>query len=134
MPGLRLLAVLSVLAVLVGAAPAADAQKGLPGEGQPWDFTVLFSQGALNRAALIEQVEEDTLGQRSTINGGINTTNNTTSNQATAAESLSQIMVECGDDVQCQVDAAFNGTSSGTATATTTGGGTNNSGPVSSGN
>ena len=79
----------------------ADAES-LFGGRNPYEFRIFGTQRGLNQALLIEQVRS----------GGPNTTVNSTTNllnsQSTAADSISNITIQCENDAQCLVDALFN--------------------------
>jgi hypothetical protein len=121
MPSFVKISTLALTCVLI--AGTALAQQ--PGNRRTFDFKRLDSGLGLSQAQLMYQAENDLLGQRTTVTS--TSTNNVTNNSTTAAESLTNITSDCGNNAVCQIDAAFNRSGSGTQTSgTTMGTGTQN--------
>jgi hypothetical protein len=120
---------------LAGVMIAGTALAQTPGSRRTFDFKRLDTGLGLSQAQLMYQAEHDLLGQKTTVNSTSTSTNNITSNQTTAAESLTNITTDCGSNALCQIDAAFSrsgagsqssGQTMGTGTQTGTGSVTGN--------
>lgn len=110
----RTLAVLAAAGiVLLAQAEAASAQQM---GRQPWQFKVLNSPLALNRAIGIEQKEDGGFNSR------VNTFATTNTITSTAAENFTQVLTDCGNDASCAVDATVNREGTGGEQGSSTGG------------
>ncbi len=109
---------LLVAAALVLMFSGHAYAETLFGARNPYEFKTFGTQRGLNQALIIQQVEND--GPSSVITS----TTNLLSSQSTAADSISNITIECGNDAQCLVDALFNNESSGSSTTAATSQGT----------